>query len=156
MSSTVWGIAGRINGISVTTDSYGNVVGGRSFEELDTELGSSMIDLDHNGQHHGDVVYGEITRGGQILLAGVVDLDLAQLGDRPVYLSGLYEMSECRGNNDAYIAKRAQALSYALNLNPASVEVSPLRSHPGVSQPRARPRGKLEHSGHRDRIVSVR
>src|SRR5262249_22773786 len=91
------------------------------------QLGGSMIDLDHNGEQAGEIVYYEVSEDDQIKLVGVVENgDRLDDIDEPIYLSGMWEMRG-GGEDNTYIAREAQLLAAALTLSPFPVPALPVR-----------------------------
>jgi hypothetical protein len=86
------------------------MIGAHSFRAIDLRLGSSMIDLDHNGEQVGEIVYVEVTWDDRVQLVGVVRSgEVLDAIDAPVYMSGLWEMRG-GGEGTSYIAREAQLL----------------------------------------------
>jgi hypothetical protein len=131
-AATISATLGRVGGLAAHYSAFDTLTGAASFDEIDLELGSAMIDADHDGKPRGQLVYAEVGEAGQLQVVGVIDEGdwLAEL-DEPVFLSGTYEM---RGNNvkrDFYVAREAQLLGASLTLEPANLDARPLRWYPG-------------------------
>jgi hypothetical protein len=138
MKTTITAIVAK-RGIAQERSALGRVSGSHSFEDLDLVLGSSAIDVDHDGEKAGEIVFAEITPHDQLAVVGVLD-DGAWLieVEQPVYLSGAYEM---RGDvlHSSYVAREAQLLGCALTLEPANLDAQPLRWREGdIREPLAR------------------
>jgi hypothetical protein len=131
VKATAYGTIARIGQPAAERSASGRTIGAHAFKSVDLQLGSAMIDLDHNGQQAGEIVYCEVSEDGQIKLVGVIDNGdrLDQVGE-PVYLSGLWEIRGGAAGN-TYIAREAQLLAAALTLDPCTVAALPVRWLPG-------------------------
>jgi hypothetical protein len=131
-AATITATLGKLGGLSVATDSLGELAGASSFDEVDLELGSAMIDADHDQRRRGEIVRAEIGETGQLAVVAVLDEGdwLAEV-EEPVYLSGMYEMRGKDVRRDFYVAREAQLLGASLTLSPANLDARPLRWYRG-------------------------
>jgi hypothetical protein len=132
-AATISATLGRVAGLAAHYSDYDDsLTAAASFDEIDLELGSAIIDTDHDGKPRGQLVYAEVTDQDRLQVVGVIDEgDWLDELDEPVFLSGTYEM---RGNNvrqDFYVAREAQLLGASLTLEPANLDARPLRSYRG-------------------------
>jgi hypothetical protein len=131
-ATTISAVLGKLGGIAERRSAFGELTGASSFDDVDLELGSAMIDADHDQRRRGEVVHAEIGETGQLAVVGVLDGGdwLAEV-EEPVYLSGTYEM---RGKNvmqDFCVAREAQVLGVSVTLSSANLDARPLRWYRG-------------------------
>jgi hypothetical protein len=96
VKTTVWAVIARVGDVAAERSITGRLLGGHAFNELDHELGGSMIDLEHDGSALGEIVYAERGDQDQIQVVGVLDGNWIERVTQPVFMSGEWEM---RGSN---------------------------------------------------------
>jgi len=97
MTTTVYGVAARLNGVSRPVDSRGRVTGATTIKEFDYELYGHRVNIDHDPTNiAGEIVYAELTDQDRLQLVAVLDRDWIRHIDRDVYFSGEYDMRRPR------------------------------------------------------------
>ena len=127
MKTTVWAVIARVGDVAAERSLTGRLLGGHAFNELDHKLGGSMIDLDHDGNTVGEIVYAERGDQDQIEVVGVLDGNWIERVTQPVFMSGEWEM---RGSNleaRSFVAREAQLRSVALTLDPCNLAARPVQ-----------------------------
>jgi hypothetical protein len=121
VTTTVHGIATRLNGVSRHLDERGRITGATTIKQLDYEIFGRQVTLDHDpADVAGEIAYAALTSQDRLHLVAVLDRDWIRHADRPVYFSGQYDMT---GRGDFYfVASKAKVLGAALTLSPASLE----------------------------------
>lgn len=127
--TTVWGCATQIGGIAAEHDRLGRVVAGHSYRELSLELGDGLVvDLAHDHEPRGELVYGEVARDDRVNCVAVmeIDADVFDQLEEPIYFSPELLMI---GDVDkrSYIARTAELLSLGLTSSPATLGALPLQ-----------------------------
>jgi hypothetical protein len=131
VSTTIHGVATRLNGIARALDQHGRLVGATTIKDIDLELFGHTVTIDHDPANvAGEIVYAELSDQDRLHLVAVIDRDWIRDADQDVYFSGEYDMTG-RSDGLVYIATRAKVLGAALTLDPASLEASPVRWMPG-------------------------
>jgi hypothetical protein len=131
VKATIAAVVTKLGGLAERRSASGHLVGASSFDDLDLELGSATIDLDHDPERKvGQVIYAELTPDERLAIVGVVEGLRFDEIEQPVYASGSYEM---RGDvrTRSFVAREAQLLSVGLTFSPANLEARPLRWRPG-------------------------
>jgi hypothetical protein len=120
-ATTISAVLGRLGGISARYDFYGQLVDAQAFDDLDGELGGTTLDVDHNGEQVGELVYVEVSPENQIGLVAVVDGDwpFTAEAEGPLYISGEYVTRGRSSAGPTYIAKQATLRSAAVTWTPA-------------------------------------
>lgn len=139
MSVTVWGVATAAGEPSAHRDRFGQLTDAHMYRRFDPQLPADGIDvdLDHDGQQAGTLVYGEVDRAERVNLVSVIDDGdwLLEL-DRPVYYSPVLDMRGCSGDH-VYVADSATIIGLSLTLTPARVGSTPLKLIGGDIRSRA-------------------
>jgi hypothetical protein len=131
-AATISAVLGKVGGLAAHYSDFDTLTGAASFDEIDFELGSAIIDVDHDGQPRGVLTYVEVTDQDRLQVVGVIDEgDWLEQIDEDVFLSGTYEMRGKDVMRDAYIAREAQLLGASLTLEPANLDARPMRSYSG-------------------------
>ncbi len=108
---TIWGRASTIRGLACERSATGRIIGGHSYDDLALELPDDgvPVDLDHDGEPLGRLIYGEIAKGGGVDVVAVLDNDRIQQVEHDVFFSPLLMMIGDGVNERSYIARRARA-----------------------------------------------
>jgi hypothetical protein len=131
-ATTISAVLGKLGGIAEQRSAFGTLTGASSFDDVDLQLGSAMIDADHDQQRRGEIVHAELTEHDQLAVVGVLDEgDWLEEIEEPVFLSGTYEMRGKDVMQDFYVAREAQLLGASLTLEPANLDARPLRWYRG-------------------------
>src|SRR5262249_56022944 len=96
----------------------GGLLGGEGFNEVDHELGGSMIDLDRDGNALGEIVYAERGDQDQIEVVGVLDGNWIERVTQAVFMAGAWQMRGSTREGRSFVAREAQLRSVALTLDP--------------------------------------
>jgi hypothetical protein len=73
VKATISAAIARLGGIAARRSTGGRIVGGSSFDDVDLELGSAMIDVDHDERRRGEITYAELDETDRIRVVGVLD-----------------------------------------------------------------------------------
>jgi hypothetical protein len=137
-ATTISAVLGRLGGVSAHYNRYGELESAQAFDDLDERLGGVTLDADHNHERLGEVAYVEISPQGWLGLVGVVAGDwlIEAERERPVFVSGEFEMRNRSSAGATYIAGLATLRSAAVTWEPARLDARPARLRPGdVRQP---------------------
>jgi hypothetical protein len=132
VSTTIWGTASKIGAIAAGYSRWGELVDAHSYDELAVELpeGGVSVDLDHDDQAIGRLVYGEIAEDGRLNCVAVLDDDTIRQVEQDVFWSPTFVMvGDVR--HRSYIAREAQLLGLSLTLSPATLGAAPIRWREG-------------------------
>jgi hypothetical protein len=131
VKATVFGVVARLGTPVAIRSRSGQLVDAYAVDDYELELEGTDIDLDHEGESVGAVVYAEITPGNQLAVVGVVDGALAEI-ERSVYWSGSYGQDGDYGLRErSAVVPRVKVLGMSLTLTPANPSAQPLRWMPG-------------------------
>jgi hypothetical protein len=119
----------------------GEVAGGHAYDEIELELPERglAVDLDHDGQRRGEVVYGEVAKDGRINVVAVLDEgDWLDQVEEPVYFSPELTMigGSVGNGKTSYIARIAELRSLALTLDPLGLGARPVSWRSGDARRR--------------------
>jgi hypothetical protein len=91
VSTTVHGVATRLNGIARALDQRGRLIGATTIKELDYELFGHTVTLDHNpADVAGELIYAEMSDQDRLHIVAVLDRDWIRNADNDVFFSGEY------------------------------------------------------------------
>jgi hypothetical protein len=133
-ATTISAVLGKLGGISAHYNAFGELTDAQAFDDLDSELAGTVLDVDHNHEPVGEVVYVEVSPENWIGLVGVVDGDWIQeaANENPVYVSGEYVMRGRSSAGPSYIAELGSMVGAGLTWTPARVgDVRPVKLWPG-------------------------
>jgi hypothetical protein len=133
-ATTISAVLGKLGGISAHYNAFGELTDAQAFDELDSELAGTVLDIDHNHEPAGEVVYVEISPENRIGLVAVVDGEWIHeaANENPVYVSGEYVMRSRSSAGPTYVAELGTLVGAAVTWTPARIgEVRPARLWPG-------------------------
>ena len=131
-ATTVFGVAARIGTPVEIRSGSGRFLGAYAVDDYELDLDGVGIDLDHDRQAVGEIVYSEITREGQLAVVGVLDDDTLSRVEQPIYFSGSYAPE---GGRDplkrSFVVPCARVVGMSLTLSPANSSARPVDWLPG-------------------------
>jgi hypothetical protein len=131
-SATVFGVATRLGNPVAIRSAAGRTLDAYAVDDYDLELEGAEIDLDHEGEPVGQIVYAEIDND-QLAVVGVVDGALAEVAEeRDVFFSGSYARHGDYGLRErSSVVPQAKVLGMSLTLRPANSSAQVVRWMPG-------------------------